>query len=340
MTRIRIVVAGFLLVLTKPNAIPAEPPLRHEEVAFNSGRNMLKGVLVLPSTPGPWPAVAFVHGSGTQNRDGGGLHRPIREHFARHGIASLCWDKPGCGGSTGHWTEQSFEDRAREALDAVNFLQGRAGVDAKRIGLWGHSQGGWICPLAAAASKDVAFIILVSAPVATIAEQDLYRVEHEMRADGMKQADIEKALAFARRRIRLLHNSRFEELEVLQKEVRGKPWFTGYVHRLGPKDFEFGQRNIAHDGRLVLQRILCPVLVVVAERDTILPAKKDAAVIEALLKKAGNKDVTVKSFAEADHFLHLTKTGGPRETHARDRVKTFAPGYLTALTNWIGKRRG
>jgi hypothetical protein len=56
-----------------------------------------------------------------------------------------------------------------------------------------------------------------------------------------------------------------------------------------------------------------------------------------MLKKADNKDVSVKTFAEADHFLHLTKTGGPRETHDRHRVKTFAPGYLTTMTEWIGQ---
>jgi pimeloyl-ACP methyl ester carboxylesterase len=132
-------------VLAEPSPRPA---LKHEEVSLRSGGNILKGVLVLPADQGPHPAVAFVHGSGSLDRSHWTSHPPLREHVARHGIASLCWDKPGVGGSTGDWTEQSFRDRAQEALDAVKLLKGRRDIDAQHVGLWGISQGGWICPLA------------------------------------------------------------------------------------------------------------------------------------------------------------------------------------------------
>ena len=70
----------------------------------------------------------------------------------------------------------------------------------------------------------------------------------------------------------------------------------------------------------------------------IVPAKKSAGMIEVILTKAGNKDVTVKTFAEADHFIHVSKSGGPRETFAKGRVKTFAPDYLSTVTDWIAGR--
>ena len=38
--------------------------LREEEVHFDSDGHTLAGVLVLPTTPGPHPAVVFIHGSG------------------------------------------------------------------------------------------------------------------------------------------------------------------------------------------------------------------------------------------------------------------------------------
>jgi hypothetical protein len=137
----------------------------------------------------------------------------LREHFARHGIASLCWDKPGVGASSGDWTRQSFRDRAQEALDAVEFLRGRREIDRKHIGLWGISQGGWICPLAAALSPDVAVVVLVSAPAGTIEDQDVFRIEQGMRADGMPTDDINVALNFARRRIEFIRTSTFETLD-------------------------------------------------------------------------------------------------------------------------------
>jgi pimeloyl-ACP methyl ester carboxylesterase len=309
-------------------------------VSFRSGDNTLKGALVLPSQPGPHPAVAFVHGSGSLDRNDWTLHPPLREHLARHGVASMCWDKPGVGASGGDWTRQSFRDRAQEALDAAQLLRQRKDIDRRHVGLWGISQGGWICPLAASLSPDIAFLILVSAPAGTIEEQDLFRVEQGMRADGLPEEDIDKARAFARRRIEFLRSAPFDKLEAAQREVSDQRWFKDYVHRLGPKEFAFGAKNIAYDGRPALERVSCPVLVVVGERDTIVPARASAARIKEILTKAGNKDVTVKIFPEADHFLYLTKTGGPQETLAEGRVKRLAPDYLSTLSDWLGSRVG
>jgi pimeloyl-ACP methyl ester carboxylesterase len=317
---------------------PAGPAFARKEVSFRSGGNTLRGVLIAPKARGPHPAVAFVHGSGSLSRNDPTSHPALREHWARHGVASLCWDKPGVGASRGDWTEQSFRDRAREAIDAVRFLQGRPEIDPKRVGLWGISQGGWICPLAASLSRDVAFVILVSAPAGTIEEQDLYRVEQEMRADNRPKGDIDQALAFARLRIAFLRRAPFEQFDAAQREVKGKGWFEGYVHRLAPRDFAFARKNLSYDGRPVLRGVRCPVLILVGGRDTIVPARKSAALIERALKKAGNKDVTVKTFADADHFMHAAKTGGPRERFAKGRKQEFVPDYFPTVTGWLAPR--
>jgi dienelactone hydrolase len=318
----------------------AAAPFRDEEVLFSSGGNTLAGMLTLPATPGPYPAVAFVHGSGSLGRNDWTLHPPLREHFARHGIASLCWDKPGVGASGGDWTRQSFHDRAREALDAVKFLRGRADVDHGHVGLWGISQGGWVCPLAASLSPEVAFLLLVSAPAGTIAEQDLFRIEQGMRADHVPQEDTDRALTFARRRIELIRSGTFQELDAAQREVAGRRWFADYVHRLGPKDFAFGAKNIAYDGRPALRGVRCPVLVIVGDRDTIVPSKEGAATIKDILTKAGNTEVTVRTFRGADHFLRPEKAGDPPGTTPGEPSKALAPGYPEALTEWLAGRLG
>jgi hypothetical protein len=59
------------------------------------------------------------------------------EAFARRGIASLSWDKPGIGNSTGDWTAQSMEDRAHEGLAAIRLLKERQEVAPNKIGVWG-----------------------------------------------------------------------------------------------------------------------------------------------------------------------------------------------------------
>src|SRR5215467_9659729 len=76
---------------------------RTEEVHFRCGDHTLAGTLVLPGTPGPHPAVAFVLGSGPADRTYYGMAPHLWSHFAGHGFACLSWDKPGVGQSTGDY---------------------------------------------------------------------------------------------------------------------------------------------------------------------------------------------------------------------------------------------
>jgi Predicted hydrolase of the alpha/beta superfamily len=74
----------------------------------------------------------------------------------------LGYDKRGVGESTGDWNAATYEDLAGDAVAAVEYLKTRRDIDAAQIGLLGISQAGWIMPLAAVRSKDVAFLISIS----------------------------------------------------------------------------------------------------------------------------------------------------------------------------------
>jgi dipeptidyl aminopeptidase/acylaminoacyl peptidase len=185
---------------------PPKPPLRPsvanspghrvEEVRFRSGENTLAGWLILPDTPGPHPAIAFVLGSDPADRTYYGMAPHLWQHFARHGFACLAWDKPGVGKSTRDYNAQTIRDRADEALAAVRFLRGRAEIARDRVGIWGHSKGGAVAPLAASLSGDVAFLIEVGGSQVVAWQQDAFRVEAELRIDGFPEADIRDAVAF------------------------------------------------------------------------------------------------------------------------------------------------
>src|SRR5262245_45606166 len=129
--------------------------LKEEVVRFPSGAHVLAGTLVLPPTQGPHPAVVLAHGSTPLSRYYFG---PDPYMYPAHGVAVLFYDKRGVGASTGARTE-SIAELAADLLAGVAYLQTRADIDPKQIGLVGHSEGGWVAPEAAAQSKDVAFII-------------------------------------------------------------------------------------------------------------------------------------------------------------------------------------
>src|SRR5579862_678377 len=135
-----------------------------EQVRIKHGNNTLAGVLHLPKTKRPHPAIIFIHGSGPADRNCGGYYEPLFERFLENGFACLSWDKPGVGGSTnatGRYAEQSYYQRAAELRRALDFLKARRDIDPLRIGCWGTSQAGWIMPMVASRSKEIAFIVAV-----------------------------------------------------------------------------------------------------------------------------------------------------------------------------------
>jgi dienelactone hydrolase len=84
--------------------------------------------------------------------------------------------------------------------------------------------------------------------------------------------------------------------------------------------------------------VKCPVLVVVGDRDTVVPSQQSATVIKETLAKAGNPDVSVKIFSGADHFMKPTRSGGPKEMNGDAQLETFVPGYQSTLTEWLVDR--
>ncbi len=44
---------------------------------------------------------------------------PVWDHLARHAMATLTFDKPGLGGSSGDWRQQTFYDRVEQARAVI-----------------------------------------------------------------------------------------------------------------------------------------------------------------------------------------------------------------------------
>jgi pimeloyl-ACP methyl ester carboxylesterase len=67
-------------------------------VVLRSGDTSLAGTFIAPATPGPYPAVVLLHGSGPLTRHSFG---PWPRFFNSLGMAVLVYDKRGTGASTG-----------------------------------------------------------------------------------------------------------------------------------------------------------------------------------------------------------------------------------------------
>jgi pimeloyl-ACP methyl ester carboxylesterase len=278
------------------------------DVTFDSQGTRLTGMLRRPAGQGPFPAVAFVDGSGPAERD---TFAEEAEALARAGFASLGWDKPGCGGSGGDWRAQSLRDRAAEALAAVACLAAQDGVDPARVALLGGSQGGWVGPLAASLSGTVAAVISLSGPGVSPCEQEAYRVEHMLRDAGVPGDQVAEALAFFHRRAeRLRRGDDLEEILAEQLRHRDAPWYPvlgddGEVEHLG-----FMARIYDYDPVPALERVTCPVLAIWGQRDLYLPVAASAEAFAAALGRAGNGSFRLEVVPHADHGLRLPAAAG------------------------------
>lgn len=293
------------------------------EVQFLHHQTSLTGTIYHPASPGLYPALVMIQGSGATDRDNFGYFPAIRDYFVQHGIVVLCYDKPGVGGSTGNWKEQDLPERAAEALAARAFLQTQPLVDSRRVGLWGNSQGGWVVPLAASLDPDVAFIIMVSGPAVSPAEQGRYGVEHYSRAKGFPEHEIQKAVTLhdAINEAARLHQP-YAHISVVLTCDANQAWEAFY----GAWDesmWLFFQRIAHYDPLPALERVRCPILALFGEHDMVVPVQQSISLIQQTLARSGQQQATVRVFPQADHGIRLD--GGER----------LAPGYCETMVQWI-----
>ena len=311
--------------LRKPKAF------REEEVTFRNGEVELFGTLLLPVGHGRFPAVVITHGSSPNERAG---YRSWARNFANAGIAALIYDKRGSGRSTGNTRSASMEDLADDAIAGVALLKSRPDIDAKKIGVAGHSQGGWVAPLAATRSKDVAFVIASAAAAVTPAEQSIYHRAGVMRAEGFSEAEIEQATELRERLYdlnrKILSNQPFQSYRAeISQELAAKKdarWFgpaelppqlAGDLPPLG------ALRLLFFDPVPMWESVKVPVLVMWGDKDSVVPVEKSRSIIEKAQAKAGNKNLTLRMFRNVDHGNNLVIDGSwdfPRASTEMDSV--------------------
>lgn len=305
-----------------------------EEVSFQNGDATLVGTLVKPNKSGKHPAIVFTHGSGNQTRTES-FYRSRAYLFARHGIAALIYDRRGKGASKGG-DNVTWNNLADDALAGLRFLQSRSDINPKQIGISGFSQGGWVSPLAATRSKDVAFVLVGSAPAITPDEQNDYNVESLLRLNNVSEENI-KAVMTLRKRVsqfQLTNTGNKVALESEISQLRSETWFRNTLlpDKLEPFDGE-SKAFITFDPAPIWEKVRVPVLLLWGAQDMVVPAQKSKTIIENALKKGENKEYELKIFDKAGHGVGVT-----RDKNEAWDFPRLASGYQEIMIEWTLKR--
>lgn len=296
------------------------------ELQVRTAAVALAGTLHLPEgdPPAPgWPALLMVGGSGPTDRDNDVYFAPIRAPLLAAGIAVASFDKRGVGGSTGDWLAGGPAELTADALAQAAALRDRPEIDASRVGLFGHSQGGWVVLEVAAADPRTAFVITNSGPAVTPYLQERYAVAAGMRAAGETDARVEAVLARFDRLADLIRQG--APLDALVPLARD-PDLERYT--LVPVEagvLGMMRRWTDHDPRPAIERITAPLLAIFGADDRIVPVEDSLRILrDAREGRPGGLDELV--IAGGDH---RSQVGDPPALPAR---------YHEALAGWIRAR--
>jgi uncharacterized protein len=339
---------------------PQKPyPYEEEEVSYENTSDKVKlaGTLTLPPSRTPVPAVILITGSGAQDRNETVMgHRPflvLADHLTRRGIAVLRVDDRGMGGSAPGAATATTQNFAEDVLAGVAFLKTRKEIDPKLIGLIGHSEGAIIAPIAASKSKDIAFFVMMAGMGQTGRDVVLMQGELMMQVAGNDPQIIADVRRMFERLFDILNTEKDNTIaekkmrEAVAAEVAGmtdprkkaiEPVLKQIDAQMSIYLSDWFRYFLLFDPAPELEKVRVPVLALVGEKDLQVPAKLNVQLIEAALKKGGNKNYTVLLMPGLNHLFQKANTGLPGEYGTIE--ETISPTALNTMSDWILKVTG
>ncbi|MBC5775484.1 alpha/beta hydrolase [Pontibacter sp. KCTC 32443] len=334
---------------------PVKPyPYQETEVTIDNKAAGIKliGTLTLPKTKAPYPAVVLITGSGPQDRDQTIMgHKPflvLADHLTRQGFAVLRLDDRGVGKSEGNFATATTEDFASDAEAAYTYLRSFTGVNSKRVGLLGHSEGALVAAQVAAKHPETAFVVLMAGSAVPGTELLVAQNEALLKAGGVPQEPLQKYLQFRKAQFEVAATEAdvfkaAEKIKQLEQEAKAK--LTDQEQKqlgLTPQSEQtivaqlsspWMRYFLAYNPALILQKLTMPVLAINGTRDLQVPYKQNLPATEKALKVASNKKYIIQELPDLNHLFQTATTGMVNEYGQLE--ETIAPTSLEIISNWI-----
>lgn len=290
---------------------PQEPhgPFAYEtkELAFYNSKDdvWLAGTLTYPlnySLKINCPVVLLVSGSGPQNRDEEIYgHKPflvLADYLARNGIASLRYDDRGVGKSTGDLRNCTTEDFMEDARAGVNHLKNK--YHFNKIGVIGHSEGGLIAFMLAAANE-IDFMVSMAGT--------------GIKGDSLMLEQI-NAINRSAGQSACINMDQMKQQLGAQMDNPWMKWFFQY------------------DPTQVIASVKIPVMALNGSKDVQVSAKSNLSAIRSLLKNGHSKNL-VKEYPGLNHLFQHCNTGGGFEYYEIE--ETLSAEVLKDIAVWINQ---
>ena len=319
------------------------PPFNYhiEEVTFVNEKegNTLVGTLTIPKGEGPFPAMVLVSGSGQQDRDEELMnHRPfwiIADYCALHGIAVLRYDDRGIGGSTGEVENATTMDFSYDAEAAFNYLHNRKEINASKVGILGHSEGGVINFMVAARRPEVAFLVSLAGPSVNGIEVLKEQQAAILRASGMSEEAVQFSSNANAQLFDIIEasNDREEADSLMRQLVKG--W--GYSEELteqtvGQMTSPWMYYFLKYDPTEAIVKTNCPALLLNGSKDLQVIASQNLPGYEKIISDYGKTNLTLRELPDLNHLFQHCETGSPNEYFEIE--ETISPEVLELIVEF------
>jgi uncharacterized protein len=262
------------------------------------------------------PAALLLSGSGPLDRDSNmprqvlDVSLALAAALARHGVASLRYDKRGVGASGGDYLATGFDDETADARAALATLRSSGGVAGERLVCIGHSVGATIAIRLAAVEPRLAGAVLLSAAARPGA--DVMAIQSERIAATLPGPSWLLPRLFVHRQKRGRRK--------LRTGVRGQPtrWFREYMDYDPAGDFSM---------------VRCPVLAITGAND-IQVEPDDVARIGELV--AG--PFTGETPNNLTHLLRVHPGPPSLRSYPAQLKRPVDAELLERVASWVGER--
>jgi pimeloyl-ACP methyl ester carboxylesterase len=299
-----------------------------EAVRIPANGFVLAGTVSRPPEPStkPLPGVVLVGGSGPADRDelvfGIPILGQLSTALADAGFVVLRYDKRGVGQSGGRGESATLADYADDLRAAVRFMDDRKDVDPKRLAVVGHSEGGSVAMIAAAADKRITALVLVAAMGVTGAELNMEQVKHQLDKSGKSDADKQATIEL--------------QGKIQQAVLTGKGWEGIPAPLRAQADTAWFQSLLAFDPSKVMPGIKQPILIVQGTLDVQVPPSNADRLVELARARKNSPPVDEVKIPGVNHLLAAATTGEVAE-YASLKDKRISPEVTGAIVSWLQK---
>jgi pimeloyl-ACP methyl ester carboxylesterase len=330
---------------------PQEPkppfPYRIEDVKYPGQGVDIAGTLTLPQGPGPFTTVLLLTGSGAQNRDEEIFgHKPfllLADVLTRAGYAVLRVDDRGIGGSTGSLYDSDYDQLTGDAVAGVEYLRTRPEIDRAKIGLLGHSEGGYLVPQVAQRTP-IAFAIMMAAPAAPGEQVLALQSQLLLEAAGAPPEVVSDQLAYVRTLVALLRAEDYQRARaVAVRQLVSQATGLPPEQQPSPDQIEaqvaatvnpYYRSWAVYDPAPALQALRVPVLAFFGGADQQVSAGQNEPLMRSLL--SADPDATVRTLPGLNYLMQPAGTGGLDEYATIDT--TIDPSALDLVRSWLTQR--